>query len=125
MGQTKRQTVGTVGEDVAILFLVKHNFTIIERNYLKKWGEIDIIAEKNKRLHFIEVKSILERPGVTPYDPEENVHRHKQERFRRIIESYLLAKKAEEREYQADVIAIVIHPVSEKVSVRYIPDVTL
>ena len=47
-----------IGENIAVRFLVKHNFSILERNYTKKWGEIDIIAEKSSKLYFIEVKSV-------------------------------------------------------------------
>lgn len=52
----KRQ-FGNIGEDLACVFLIKIGFTIIDRNYLKKWGEIDIVAKKNNIFHFIEVKS--------------------------------------------------------------------
>ena len=38
--------------------LVKHSFKILDRNYRKKWGEIDIVAKKDNILHFIEVKTI-------------------------------------------------------------------
>ena len=46
MPKTAKQKVGEIGENVACRFFVKQNFTIIERNYWKKWGEIDIIAKK-------------------------------------------------------------------------------
>ena len=41
-----RQYVGKLGEDVASLFLMKQQFDVIDRNYLKKWGEIDIVAKR-------------------------------------------------------------------------------
>ena len=40
------QKIGQLGEDIACKFLMKHEFSILERNYTKKWGEIDIIAIK-------------------------------------------------------------------------------
>ena len=57
---SKSQKTGEIGEELACKFLVKHGFTIFERNYTKKWGEIDIVATKNGVLHFFEVKA-----GVT------------------------------------------------------------
>lgn len=38
-------------------WLAAHGFEIVERNYQKKCGEIDIIARKNGVIHFVEVKS--------------------------------------------------------------------
>ena len=55
---SETQKKGEIGENIAVKFLMKHNFSIIERNYTKKWGEIDIIAEKSNKLYFIEVKSV-------------------------------------------------------------------
>src|SRR3989338_3683782 len=56
--ETEKQRIGNIGEELACMFLVKQGFTIIERNYKKKWGEIDIMAKKDKILHFIEVKTV-------------------------------------------------------------------
>ena len=42
----KRKEVGRIGEQVACSFLVRKGYTIIDRNYRKPWGEIDVIAEK-------------------------------------------------------------------------------
>lgn len=72
---SKTQKIGKTGEDVACKFLVKHGFEIVERNYTRKWGEIDIIASRSiceqkrsifngkgkkigrQKIHFIEVKT--------------------------------------------------------------------
>ncbi len=54
---SEKQKIGELGENIAVKFLTKKGFFISERNYTKKWGEIDIIAEKNNKLYFIEVKS--------------------------------------------------------------------
>ncbi len=55
---SQSQKIGKIGEDIAIKFLMKHDFSILETNYTKKWGEIDIIAQKNHKFFFIEVKSV-------------------------------------------------------------------
>lgn len=47
---------GQTGENQAIIYLKKQNFTILNRNFHTKYGEIDIVASKNKRLYFFEVK---------------------------------------------------------------------
>ena len=51
---------GNLAEDRASEFLVENGFSIIERNFYSRFGEIDIIATKESVLHFIEVKSGLD-----------------------------------------------------------------
>ncbi len=48
---------GNIAEDKAVEFLYEKGFSIIERNFYSRFGEIDIIATKDDVLHFIEVKS--------------------------------------------------------------------
>ncbi len=48
---------GNIAEDKAVEFLYDKGFSIIERNFYSRFGEIDIIALKDDVLHFIEVKS--------------------------------------------------------------------
>ena len=48
--------IGNKYEDKSVETLVKEAYRILERNYQNRFGEIDIIAEKNKELVFIEVK---------------------------------------------------------------------
>ncbi|OHE02718.1 MAG: hypothetical protein A2W82_02280 [Sulfurimonas sp. RIFCSPLOWO2_12_36_12] len=51
---------GDVAEDRACAFLLENGFLIIERNFYSRFGEIDIIAIKDKVIHFVEVKSGLD-----------------------------------------------------------------
>jgi len=51
---------GEKSEHLATLFLEQEGFTIIERNFFaRKLGEIDIVAQKEEVLHFIEVKDLI------------------------------------------------------------------
>ncbi len=55
----KKTSTGRMGEDIAQGFLMKNGYKIIERNYWKPWGELDIVAlSPDKTLVFIEVKTI-------------------------------------------------------------------
>ena len=83
---------GNKGEEIACNYLLKHGFLIQERNYLKKWGEIDIIAIKDGILHFFEVKSST-TSGTKDYRPEENVHDLKVRRLKRTLQTYLNERK--------------------------------
>lgn len=52
-----RKSVGNIGEDLAEKFLKSKGYVILERNYLIRGGEIDIIALDGETLVFIEVKA--------------------------------------------------------------------
>jgi Holliday junction resolvase-like predicted endonuclease len=58
MPKTEKRKTGDLGEDIASMFLMKQGFIVVERNYLRKWGEIDIVAKKDRTLHFVEVKTV-------------------------------------------------------------------
>lgn len=83
----KQHSLGKLGEDIATRYLERRGYKIIERNYRKKWGELDIIAmAPNKVLVFIEVKTVS---GPTPQiTGEEQMTRSKTIKFRRAAEVY-------------------------------------
>jgi putative endonuclease len=85
------RTKGDTGEGIAGSFLEKQGFSIITRNYLKKWGELDIVATKEGIIHFFEVKSISvhDESMLKGHRPEDNVHALKLKRLGRTIEAYL------------------------------------
>ena len=51
---------GNIAEEKAIKFLCEIGFSIVERNFYSRFGEIDIIVTKDEVLHFVEVKSGLD-----------------------------------------------------------------
>jgi len=53
----KTQKVGSLGEELVVKFLIKRGYTILDRNYRRPWGELDVVAEKKGRIHFVEVKA--------------------------------------------------------------------
>ena len=52
-----RKKIGDWGEEQACLFLQRHGFFIVERNYHTVFGEIDIVASKKEEVYFVEVKT--------------------------------------------------------------------
>ena len=65
-----KQQLGKLGEDLAVTYLHKHGYRIIDRNFKARYGEIDIICVKDNTLIFVEVKT---RIGHAFGAPEESV----------------------------------------------------
>lgn len=116
---SRTQKIGLAGEDIAATYLKHAGFTIIERNYTKKIGEIDIIAQKNGVLHFVEVKSIVSHETAETYNPFENITRSKFKKLGRTIEWYLAERKVScETPWQIDAIAVIINAETKSAKVE-------
>lgn len=86
------KSIGAKGEEIAARFLIGKGYKIIGRNFKnfkgRQLGEIDIIAEKNKEIIFVEVKTRnLERYQETL--PEENITFQKLKKLNKIATSYI------------------------------------
>ena len=110
----RHNETGRIGEDIASNWLELKGFYIVERNYRRKWGEIDIISrETTGKTHFVEVKTVsyetkfdLDRAvSHGTYRPEENVHIQKQQRLSRAIQTWLLDNNYQ-KEWQIDILTI-------------------
>lgn len=113
---TENRKTGNLGEDIASRFLLKKGYTMLERNYWKKWGEIDIIAIKDDIIHFIEVKSVSCEtiPGVSSetddkHRPEDNVHPEKLRRLSRVIQTYIIERGVSPETWQFNVVTVYIN----------------
>ncbi|MBE2230093.1 MAG: YraN family protein [Chitinophagaceae bacterium] len=78
--------LGKEGEDMAAAWLARNGFTILHRNWVLHQHEIDIIAQKGKFLHFIEVKT---RKTNGPARPETAVNRRKFKTIQWAANAYL------------------------------------
>ena len=111
IGMDRRKT-GNIGESIAADFLQRKGFRIMKRNYLKPWGEIDIIAEKEGIVHFVEVKTLSREnfgdvSREMDHQPEDLVDIRKLRKVARTAETYMNTAK-DGREYQVDVIGVVM-----------------
>jgi len=126
---SETQKTGEIGENIAAKFLMKHGFTIKDRNYTKKWGEIDIVAEKSGKVYFIEVKSVKrgELENLKDdYRAEDNMHPWKMKRLSRTIQTYLLHKKVpDDTEWQVDLLVVYLDLKAKKARVKLVSDIIL
>ncbi len=138
----KHNELGALGEDIACKFLENKGFSIIVRNYRKPWGELDIVAERNGLLHFVEVKSVTWKrvshetqsgdvSHETRFQPEDAVHPRKVQRLRRVIRSYLLdverdhGDPTQEIRWVFDIAAVFVDQKDRTARVRFRENVVL
>ena len=132
----EKNKVGAYGEQIAVKYVSRLGWQVLSVNYLKKWGEIDIVARetvKNKVIiHFVEVKTVSYetkqglQQAVThgTWRPEENVHFQKIQRLNRAIESWI-TEHDYDGEWQIDVAAVRIVTREKYATVKLIPNVIL
>ncbi len=96
---------GKLAEFFSALFLIFKGYSIVERNYRKKFGELDIIAKKGETLIFVEVKY---RKTDKFGSPEQFVDEKKQHKLLKTAKTYMFEKKInpENIVYRFDVIGI-------------------
>lgn len=95
---------GNLGEDKACVFLEKNGYTVLERNFRNREGEIDIIAEKGDYLIFAEVKSL---PGGTLETLAHELNSKKQKKIIKTSKCYLEKHRQYSNRYiRYDVLAI-------------------
>jgi putative endonuclease len=132
----KKNQVGAYGEQIAVNYLKNKGFSVLDTNYLKKWGEIDIVARETvgdmQIMRFIEVKTVsYETKAALDYavthetwNPEDNVHFKKIQRLNRTIESWLQENNCD-LDWQIDIAAVRIVTREKYASVKYISNVIL
>ena len=100
-----KRDIGSFYEEMAVEYLKRNDFSIIEQNYCCKVGEIDIVATKQHVIHFVEVKY---RKDLSHGFPVESVSKRKQKKLFRAAQWYLAERMmSQENVYCFDVISIV------------------
>lgn len=120
---TEKQNVGKLGEDIATKYLENHGYSILERNYRKPWGEIDIVAKHNQEIVFVEVKT--QNIGFE-WRPEENITRHKKHQLSKITATYIKEHKIpESQDWRIDILAIKLDFNAENAEIEHIENILL
>ncbi len=103
MRNLKNKITGAIGEKLAVNYLIKNNYKIIDRNFKCKLGEIDIIATVDDMIVFVEVKTRKSSSYGYPY---EAVTVNKQQKIIKTAYSYIKLKKIANKQYRFDIIEI-------------------
>jgi len=102
-----RQELGRIGEAHAARYLASRGYRIRERNFRAAAGEVDIVAEHDGLLAFIEVKArSSERFG----GPSESVTSWKRARIAQVADAYIAAREGRERAMRFDIVEVFLTP---------------
>jgi len=128
----KHNEIGKKGEEISSKFLEKKGFLIISKNYRRKWGELDIVAEKDKIIHFVEVKTVSRKSfgqhfeqEINNYRPEDNMHPWKIQRLQRAIQTFLLEKYRNDPVWQFDLICVFLDMDRQVAKVKFMQNLIL
>lgn len=103
--------IGGMTENLAAEYLKNKKYKILEKNFRCRFGEIDIVAQKNKILVFVEVKSRLADKINSNYSPFDNITSAKKQKLIKLGQYYLKNKKMpSDTSWQIDAIAVEINP---------------
>ncbi|HON57938.1 MAG TPA: YraN family protein [Smithella sp.] len=96
---------GLIGEELAVSFLKKNGYKILEKNYRCPMGEVDIVARDHQSLVFVEVKT---RKSDGFGYPEEAVNTKKQKKISRVALHYLQENNLTDELIRFDVVAVLM-----------------
>lgn len=111
--------LGTLGEDMAVEWLRTHGFVIRDRNWRSGHCELDVVAERDGTIHFVEVK-LRRKGGLT--SPEDALSPAKQRSLMKAVDAYM-TEYGLTAECQIDVVAVDYYGGDS--DVRYIPNITV
>lgn len=101
----KKRETGALGEKIAAEFLRKNGYNILTKNYRCQEGEIDIIAERQETLVFIEVRT---KRSWRFGSPEESITQIKKERLKTLAERYGQEHEGLPSNWRIDLVAVEI-----------------
>jgi putative endonuclease len=124
MAADVRRGTGKRGEAIAAALLERLGYTIVDRNFRTREGELDLVAARGRTLVFCEVKALVARPGgpsTGPSDPLEAVGPAKRSQVRRLARAWLAARDGPaSRELRFDVVGVTLSPAGEALRVDHV-----
>lgn len=126
LNPSDKQKIGLKGEDEAAKYLKNLGFSIVGTNVWNKWGEIDLVATKAGRTHFIEVKTVSRDTfsrETEAFSPEDQLHPGKLRRLARSVEIYLLKNDLADSDWQIDAVLVYLTPAGERLHVEHLEDI--
>ena len=123
------KSIGQRGEDLAVKYLKKLEYQILDRNWFnkkgKRLGEIDIVAENEAgTIIFVEVKARkISRKTAEKIIPEEQITQRKMLKLQKITEKYISQNDLWDADWRFDAISIIFDPENKKPEINHIENI--
>jgi putative endonuclease len=113
--------LGADAEELATRYLRGRGFRILDRNWRRPWGELDIIAEQSGAVHFVEVKAqVKEKEG---FEARYRVDRNKTDKLLRTARTWLAQQgRSSGQAWQIDIVEVTVEHDSAKI--RHFSNIT-
>lgn len=119
---TSSQDLGFLAENIAARYLEDGGYEVIDKNYRKPWGEIDVIARKDGVVIFVEVKANSHE--IEGLDPEVRVDWKKIHKITRTASLYLEHELRDmDCEWQIDIIAVTFDRTNKKAKIKHFKNI--
>lgn len=115
-----RKTIGDFGENLALKFLHQRGYTIIARNYLSRYGELDIIAVHPKDINTLCCIEVKTRLSVEFGSPEEAVTPSRVKKMHAAACCYFRERRIEDKFFRLDIISIFINAVTRSARIKHL-----
>lgn len=117
----QRQKIGEFAEKLVAQYLKEKGYKIVERNFRKPWGEIDIIAKKENEFVFIEVKANSQEFESEDFSPELRANYAK---TRKIIKTARIFMEGKKGEWRVDIVGITFFKKEKKAKIVHFKNVS-
>lgn len=114
---THNQRFGELGERIAARWLARKGWRIVYRRFRNGRRDIDLVAERDALIAFVEVKA---RRGAEFGDPVESVHHRKQRELVKSAHVWIDRHGRAEETYRFDVVGVLVD--GERVLVKHVED---
>jgi len=119
-----RARIGSLAEQTTVDYLQRRGYRIIDRNYRKPWGEIDIIAQYGPTVIFTEVKANSRQ--VVGFEPELRANGSKMHKVARTAQLYLQDRfPGQEKEWQIDIISVTFNVSTHTAAIKHFKNIAL
>lgn len=116
--------IGTYAEKLTAQYLSEKSYEILDRNWQRPWGELDIVAAKKGIVVFIEVKANSMAGSI--FNPENRVDWEKMQKTVRTARTWLAYRKyPPDQEWQIDVVSVVFNKLNKTAKIKHFKNVEI
>lgn len=115
---------GFLAENIVAEHLQGKGYAIIDRNWRRKWGELDIVAKRDEVVVFVEVKA--NREEVSGFAPQLRANQDKLRKVARTARTWLAYRKySPDQEWQIDVVSVIFDKINKKAKITHFKNVEI